>query len=247
MNVLCIQNSTPPPSIFTPRQPSEIYHPQHLINNIFLHPPPNKLFLDKSRSLLYNTSERKKIKKKFTTNTHNLEGGSMPSNQKSQTQESAPSHFVVTVEGEFYSAVPNSRGKTIESYLVEAHIPSMENALSTIKNKLLLQLLKRKYPNATGFRTYEITNVESSSPKKATPPKIKNNIRFMSRKALTTFIEEHGLSIVPSMYTTLSTLRTDIERALDDPEQFEKDNAAFKQEKALEKTLASLNPSPEAA
>jgi hypothetical protein len=150
----------------------------------------------------------------------------------------AKSGFKVTVEGDYYVPAAEGRKKKLKPYSIEVILPSMDSALSVIKNKLLHPILKATMPDYINFRTYTITNVEPLGDSKLQIPPSQ-----MSFEQLKNYIQLQGLPVNPEHYSDINTLRADIQLAKDNPSKFTKDVAPKREKEAKEDDeLQALNP-----
>lgn len=150
-----------------------------------------------------------------------------------------PTGFRFTVEGQYVTRSPAGNGKITKQYSIKIVLPSTESALSVIKNKLLLTVLKRNYPDVIRFRTYDIVHVEPLG--QATTDDI-SDTSLMDLGGLTALIRREKLPVDLALYPDILKLRTAIGRATENPEQFVKDQDAQRKELEKDKELAALNP-----
>ena len=69
------------------------------------------------------------------------------------------SGYKITVEGQYYVALGEGKGKGLKRYKLDINLPSMDSALSVIKNKILDPILSKLYIDYVSYRTHNITNV----------------------------------------------------------------------------------------
>lgn len=150
--------------------------------------------------------------------------------------------FKVKVAGEYIArATQVGVGKQIRTYEIEVNIPSMDCALSVIKNKMLTPILSKKYHDYSSYRTYHIVEVAPLDEASAAALK-KVNVRYMGRENLLRRIDEENLPVDPDLYPDLFKLREAVIHAGTDPEGYLKKLALRRGDLELEVQLAQLNP-----
>lgn len=146
--------------------------------------------------------------------------------------------YKVVVQGDYYASAPG-HGKMVKRYKVEVMLPSMDRALSVIKNKILQPLLKNKLPDYLSFRTYEIVSYEAVGGVKS-PTNIP--VHIMNRPELIKYIEDEGLPVKVKDFIEIQDLRDAILYAVQDPIGYEKKFTEKKADAAENKALKELNP-----
>jgi hypothetical protein len=116
--------------------------------------------------------------------------------------------YAVTVEGDYYLPSKDVPGKkTLRPYRIIVNLPELAGALSIIKNKLLDQLLRKKYgaDGYLGFRTHEIVDTKplGNSPEST-------HLQYMARPALESYVENQRIPLDPAIYSDVSSLRNAI-------------------------------------
>lgn len=150
-----------------------------------------------------------------------------------------PEGFLITVEGQYYSVYMDGDGhqqKKIRNYKIQVKLPSMDAALSVIRNHLLDPALKKKYPDYTRYRTHIVKRVASLDGGHV------SNIRYMGAKQLIQYIQANGLPIDTEIITDTQELREAISRYEDNPDQYEKWFAKISDERKTKQMLSALNP-----
>lgn len=105
--------------------------------------------------------------------------------------------YAVTVEGAYTVAATEAPGKKLEkSYSITVNLPSLDAALSVIKNKLLDKVLRLKYPGYITFLTHEIVNVKSLSANS----RPSNNVSYMDEPSLLAHIRAFDVPVSPEEY-----------------------------------------------
>jgi hypothetical protein len=100
--------------------------------------------------------------------------------------------YKVTVEGNYSAPSVDTPGRKVKRpYTIEVNLPSLEGALSIIKNKMLDKMLKVKFHDYITYLTHEITNVVPLTPD--TPES--NNVAYMSATGLLNFIATRGIPL----------------------------------------------------
>lgn len=147
------------------------------------------------------------------------------------------SGYKITVEGQYF-VVAGEKRKSLSSYKFDINLPTMDSALSIIKNKILDTILPKLYSDYAGYRTHHITNVEPFG----NVTQAKAVLWQMNRPTILSYIQENELPVKHRIYETLMELRQAVEMAEADP-----DNFLIKQEEKekdfnLTSTLRELNP-----
>jgi len=151
--------------------------------------------------------------------------------------------YKVTVEG-FYSApsVDTPGRKVKRPYAMEVNLPSLEGALSVIKNKMLDKVLKMKYPDYVTYLTHEITNVTPLTPD--TPES--NNVAFMSAAGLLNFIATRGVPLdLEKNYDNgkdIRGIRASVVDYLLNPKEFKKREEKRLAAAKVDRELEAMNP-----
>lgn len=151
--------------------------------------------------------------------------------------------FLVRVEGEYFEAPKEGyHDHVIKPYVADFFLPesAMESALSVIKNNLLGNKLKSKYPGFVQYRTHTITKVWSVKTGQAS-----NNPNHLSFKELVEFIKTNGYPIKTELHKEVETLRDAFKHYQRNPEEFSIDQQLLQERigdsVALEKELNALN------
>lgn len=104
--------------------------------------------------------------------------------------------YHVTVEGQYYANIDGR--KAILDYKEVFKLPSMNMALSVIRNELLHERLRSSAKHYTGFRTYKITHVETVGEQRKPEPSVLNlPIEQMNVQQLSDFCILRGFSFDP--------------------------------------------------
>ncbi len=148
------------------------------------------------------------------------------------------SGYRITVEGQYFVATGEGKGKAIKRYNIVINLPSMDCALSIIKNKILNVVLAKKYPDYVSYRTHEIIDVKPFG----NVTQVTATLWQMNRETVESYIHENELPVKAHIYETLMALRQAVEMSESDP-----DNFLLTQEKAekdfkLTQSLRELNP-----
>jgi len=146
--------------------------------------------------------------------------------------------YRVIVQGDYYAAAPG-RGKIIKRYKVDVMLPSMECALSVIKNKLLNAILKNKLGDYLNFRTHEIVSYEAVGGAE-NPTSVP--IQIMNRPELLQYIVDQGLPVKPKDFIEISDLRAAILYAVQDPKGYEEKFIDKRADAKQNRALKDLNP-----
>lgn len=152
--------------------------------------------------------------------------------------------YAVIVRGEYYAAHPDFQGKNLaKPYEIEVNLPSLDKAMSVIKNKLLAPMLKKKFSDYVRYRTYKVADVRPLSP--SMPPA--KNLKFAAREALVEYATENRVPIDTNDYPDTEILREALVDFALNPKGFverEKQRQADRKETA---ELAAMNPDIAAA
>jgi hypothetical protein len=150
--------------------------------------------------------------------------------------------FKVKVQGEYVARSGNSSKEKIKKrYEIEGKIPTINAALSVVKNKLLGPALAKKYPDYVIFLTYhivEITPLDASAEQQMT----KAEVSFMDRPTLIRYIKENALPVDAAYYPDLFKLREAVQYAKDDAEGYVKHFNAHKEDLAMDIAVQQANP-----
>lgn len=150
--------------------------------------------------------------------------------------------FRIKIFGEYIARTGETgKDRVVKNYECEAILPSMDSALSVIKNKILYPLLSKKYSDFISFRTYHIKTVQPLGPKSVLESR-RIEIKYMDREALLDLISEKNLPVDPEYYPSLITLREAVELASEDPQGYIKRFERQKGDLELDRELAKLNP-----
>lgn len=148
------------------------------------------------------------------------------------------SGYTVTVEGQFFVAVGGGKGRGLRRYRFDVKLPTMDSALSIIKNKILDMVLMRKFEDYVTYRTYNIVNVVPFG--KATDAKL--TVWQMNRNALEKYIRENELPVKSKLYPVLTSLREATEMAEREPDRFLRVQEQTEKDFKLTNALRELNP-----
>ena len=150
--------------------------------------------------------------------------------------------FRVKVEGLYIARSPNSEKEKIKKpYVIEGNIPSLNSALSVVKNKLLGPALTKKYPDYVQFLTHhisEITPLDLSSQEEMA----RAEVQFMDKPTLLRFIKDNALPVDANFFPSLFDLREAVQEAKDDPEGFKRRFELKKPDLILSAQIAQANP-----
>jgi len=144
--------------------------------------------------------------------------------------------YAVTVEGLFSTASADTPGRKVKKpYTLVVNLPSMDRALSVIKNKLLDKMLTLKYPGYVTYLTHTIVDVKPLSANE--PPS--DNVAYMTEKQLINHIKSHKVPVDPANYEgDVKNLRAAVVDFILNPREFkireERRVASVKEDKALE-------------
>lgn len=146
--------------------------------------------------------------------------------------------YAITVEGEYYEASKEIRGKNARAeYSVVVTLPSLEGALSVIKNKLLDKMLKMRYPGYVSFRTHKIAKVVPLT--NDLPDS--DDLQYMSEEKLKSFITFKKVPVNPVDYPVLSDLRDAVIDYVLNPKGFEAREAKRKADREETNELLAMN------
>jgi len=144
--------------------------------------------------------------------------------------------YAVTVEGMFSTASADTPGRKVKRpYVLTCNLPSLEGALSVIKNKLLDKMLTLKYPGYVTYLTHEIVDVKPLSANE--PPS--DNVAYMTEEQLISYVKSHKVPVdLPTYAGDVKNLRAAVVDFILNPKDFtvreEKRVASVKEDRALE-------------
>jgi len=152
--------------------------------------------------------------------------------------------YAVTVAGNYSSPSADSPGKKVKRpYTLTVNLPSLEGALSVIKNKMLDKMLRMKYRDYVTYLTHEIVNVVPLTPD--TPES--NNVAYMSFEALKNFVTTRDVPLVLADYgNDARSLRAAVTDWILNPKEFAVREKKRLAEQKLERELEAMNPPPSA-
>lgn len=150
--------------------------------------------------------------------------------------------YAVKVRGLYFANNPNGKGKVKLPYEVSINVAQLDGAKSTIKNKLLLPALKRKYADAVRHRTFHVV---SATPLTADTP-APDSLDYLERPALEAYARASRVPLDLSAYSGSDSGTTALREALVDQRQNPKGFAEREAERAKKRRedaeLAALNP-----
>jgi hypothetical protein len=146
--------------------------------------------------------------------------------------------FAVTVRGDYYAASAENQGKKVKRpYEVTINLPSLDSALSVIKNKILDKTILRKHKDSLGARTHEIVSAVPLSHE----TQESNNLQFMNRDRLERYVLDHSVPLDASQYEDVVVLRNAVVDFTLNPKGFEEREAVKQADRKLEAELNALN------
>lgn len=116
--------------------------------------------------------------------------------------------YALTVKGEYYAPAKEVPGKkTLKPYSVVINVTHLEGALSTIKNKALDTILRKRFSaeGYLGFRTHEIVEAR---PLGGAPESM--NLQYMDINALTRYIDSQRIPVDLSTNRPLESIRISV-------------------------------------
>ena len=146
------------------------------------------------------------------------------------------SGFDLTVEGDYF--VTEGKHKGLARYEFEFRLPSMDSALSIIKNKVLDMVLKKKYPDYVSYRTYQITKVKPFG----TAVLSGFDLWSASREEVEKYIRKEELPVKVKFYPSLMNLREGVQLAEADPDRFLLNQKKLEEDFVFTQELRALNP-----
>ena len=147
------------------------------------------------------------------------------------------SGYKITVEGQYFVKEAD-KGKTLKQYSFDINLPSMDRALSIIKNHILDKVLSKKYPDYCGFRTHDIVNVEAFG----NVAQVKAVLWQMNRPTIISYIREQELPVKEYIYEKIMDLRQAVESCEADLDNYMRIQEKREEEYKLLKGISSLNP-----
>jgi|TARA_R100000656_G_scaffold33144_4_gene28515 hypothetical protein len=150
---------------------------------------------------------------------------------------SVESGYRITVAGQYFVREGEKR-LNLKSYKFDINMPTMDSALSVIKNKILDVVLKKKYPDYVSYRTHQIMNVVAFGD----VAQQKAVLWQMNRTTILSYIQENELPVEPEIFETLMELREAVQMAEADPDNFIKVQDAKRKDWKILSGLRALNP-----
>lgn len=146
--------------------------------------------------------------------------------------------YRVVVKGEYRAHIPGDKAKMAKPYEAAFNLPELKGALSVIKNKLLDNYLKKKYPDFASVRTQEIVDATPLDPRTPAP----DSLLYMNFDALKTYARQARAPLNPSQYHDVAHLRAALIDWKQTPKGFEKREAQRQAERKEDAALAAMNP-----
>lgn len=150
--------------------------------------------------------------------------------------------YAVKVRGLYFANNPNGKGKVKLPYEVSINVAQLDGAKSTIKNKLLLPALKRKYADAVRHRTFHVVSAKALTPDTPAP----DSLDYLERPALEQYARQVKVPIDLSAYSPSDAGTTGLREALIDhrqnPKGFSEREAERAKKRREDAELAALNP-----
>jgi hypothetical protein len=147
------------------------------------------------------------------------------------------SGYTITVEGQYFVKT-GEKGRALKSYSFDINLPSMDSALSVIKNHILDKVLRKKYPDYCGYRTHDIVNVKAFG----NVAQAKAVLWQMNRPTVISYIREQELPVKEHIYEKLMDLRQAVESCEADLANYLRIQDKREEEYNLLKGIAGLNP-----
>lgn len=144
--------------------------------------------------------------------------------------------YAVTVEGLYSVVSTDVPGRKVQrSYTIVCNLPSLEGALSVIKNKLLDKMLRMKYPGYVTYHTHEIVDVK---PLSANEP-LSDNVAYMTLEQLVAYVKSYKVPIsLPDYANDVKNIRAAVVDFILNPKDFAvreaRRLASIKEDRALE-------------
>lgn len=148
------------------------------------------------------------------------------------------SGYKITVEGQYYCSVPMGKGRGLARYSFEVNLPTMDQALAVIKNKILDKVLSKKYKDYVSYRTFNIVNVQPFGD----ATKVNLDIWQMNRPLLLEHIRKNSLPVNTDLFPVLLDLRNAVDLVKADLDRFISFQKKVEKEFALNNSLKDLNP-----
>lgn len=146
------------------------------------------------------------------------------------------SGFDLTVEGDYF--VKEGANKGLRRYSFDFRLPSMDSALSVLKNKVLDFVLKKEYGDYVSYRTYQITKVKPFG----TAVLLGFDLWSASREEVEKYIRKEELPVKVKFYPSLMNLREGVQLAEADPDRFLLNQEKLEEDFIFTEQLRALNP-----
>ncbi|MBT5303850.1 MAG: hypothetical protein HOL31_02070 [Candidatus Scalindua sp.] len=147
------------------------------------------------------------------------------------------SGYTISVEGQYFVGAGEGK-RTLSNYKFDINLPSMDSALSIIKNKILPVILPKMYPDYLMYRTHDIVDVKPFG----NVAQAKAVLWQMNRPTIISYITENELPVNVEIYETLMELRQAVEMAEADPDNFLIVQGKAEKDFKLLSGIKSLNP-----
>lgn len=150
--------------------------------------------------------------------------------------------YRIKVRGLYFANNPDGKGKVKRPYELEINVAQLDGAKSTIKNKLLLPALKRKFPDAVRHRTFHVVSATALTADTPAP----DSLDYLTRGQLEGYARASKVPLDLGAYAATDSGTTALREALIDHRQNPK---GFAEREALRAAtqrenaeLAQLNP-----
>ena len=146
--------------------------------------------------------------------------------------------FALTVRGEYFAPAADGQGKkTKKNYEVVVNLPSLDAAMSVLKNKILDRVIKKQHPDAIHHRTLEIVQAVPLSP--ATTES--SNLQYMNMDRLVRYVQDHGVPIDVKDYEDVVILRNTVIDFTLNPGGFEDREKLRQDDRKMTAEIEALN------
>ncbi len=147
--------------------------------------------------------------------------------------------YRVRVQGEYLAEAPGGKGKVAKPFEIEVNLPSLDGALSVIKNTILARAVKKKYPDA--IKPRGAGRIVHAHPLTPSTPQTRN-LQYMDHDNLVLYVKQVGAPLDPSDYPDVVDLRDAVIDWTQNPKGFEAREAVKLGERKLHAGVADMNP-----
>lgn len=163
----------------------------------------------------------------------------VPSLDAQHAIESGGAGYEVKVRGSYFGrSKEGNHVKIKKEYAVTVNLPSLDKAMSVLKNDLIDAAVLNEYPDCASVRTI---NIDSALPRSPLTPK-SSNLQFMDHGQLSGFAKVRAVPIDLADYGDAVNLRDALIDFVQNPDGFAKRESEKLVKRKKDAVLRGLNP-----